>query len=607
MQLMSTGLPDSDAGQALLDHWHCLQAFLKEWGEKQETLLQPAVPSEFAQWCRGASSTAETLLTVSTCDDSKDIFDTGPSTPSPADPVEVELVLECDLADKVKLELDAEPNGIANIPALDKRQTTPMSEDPPYWFTKPMPTADVCRRATTNQRIQTNNDFIRQLGSSRGIGFEEKRGFARVFNRGCLENLTQAVIFANACVISADSDWSMAYPGQDNLTLKFLELGFACYYVFEIIIKISSDGRTFFCGPEYAWSIFDSFLALQAIYEQIVWLSGAEGFMNLSLLRLLRTLKVLKLLRLVRLLRGFRELRLILASTLGSAKALFWAFLLVLTITFMFAVCLLQMCASHVAESPADWRYFEDYWSSVGTGMLTLSMATMGGQDWEVLAKPLHRVGWYAYAALLAYVFVSAYGVFNILNSIFIQATVEYAERDKQLRLELELEKKHEHVEALRSLFHGFDRDNDGTISMSEFQGELANPVMVAFLGTLDIPTTDAKQLFNILSRHGKKQVDIDAFVHGCIKLKGGAKSIDLHALLQEQRKYSKEAGMALTKLDARLEVLLAHELTRPRQVSDEKGNNDIHLSRQMSALQSSIRDISRRIDQAVPLARIAM
>merc|ERR1719401_3271473 len=55
---------------------------------------------------------------------------------------------------------------------------------------------------------------------------------------------------------------------------------------------------------------------------------------------------------------------------------------------------------------------------------------------------------------------------------------------------------------------------------------------MIAFCSSLDIELLDVDLFFNVLSSNGRRSVDLETFVVGCIKLRGLAKSMDLIELI---------------------------------------------------------------------------
>merc|ERR1719265_1268164 len=86
---------------------------------------------------------------------------------------------------------------------------------------------------------------------------------------------------------------------------------------------------------------------------------------------------------------------------------------------------------------------------------------------------------------------------------------------------------------------------------------------MHAFAQSLEIDTSDTKQFFCILSDHGKRTVDIETFVVGCIKLKGQAKSMDLMDLVYahrqavaEQHEFRIHCSAALNFMTEKVEIL---------------------------------------------------
>eukprot|EP00747_Dinoflagellata_sp_TGD_P202882 gnl/TRDRNA2_/TRDRNA2_76468_c1_seq1.p1 gnl/TRDRNA2_/TRDRNA2_76468_c1~~gnl/TRDRNA2_/TRDRNA2_76468_c1_seq1.p1 ORF type:complete len:144 (-),score=39.24 gnl/TRDRNA2_/TRDRNA2_76468_c1_seq1:62-433(-) len=106
-----------------------------------------------------------------------------------------------------------------------------------------------------------------------------------------------------------------------------------------------------------------------------------------------------------------------------------------------------------------------------------------------------------------------------------------------------------------------------------------------AFANSLYIDTQDLEQVFALLSNEGKNSVDIDAFVVGCIRLKGAAKSSDVNALLHEQRK---EQEIAKSFRDnqvlqlARIERTLKRQMLASQDPSKQSGEQSDPASPQL-------------------------
>merc|ERR1712224_483211 len=86
-------------------------------------------------------------------------------------------------------------------------------------------------------------------------------------------------------------------------------------------------------------------------------------------------------------------------------------------------------------------------------------------------------------------------------------------------------------------VFREADIDGSGTITADELVQHLGNTVVLAHLHTLGLEVHEAVGLFRLLDVDESHEVSIDEFVVGCMRLKGGAKSIDLATLMYENKK----------------------------------------------------------------------
>merc|ERR1740123_1967431 len=66
---------------------------------------------------------------------------------------------------------------------------------------------------------------------------------------------------------------------------------------------------------------------------------------------------------------------------------------------------------------------------------------------------------------------------------------------------------------------------------MEQFLGDSE---LTMYLEALDIVANDARVLFRLLDRDQSGIIDIDEFCDGCMRLKGEAKSFDVHCMIYE-------------------------------------------------------------------------
>lgn len=95
---------------------------------------------------------------------------------------------------------------------------------------------------------------------------------------------------------------------------------------------------------------------------------------------------------------------------------------------------------------------------------------------------------------------------------------------------------KQVNTEKLYALFQFLDDDGSGCITMGEFNREIDNPKVQLFFGGLGVDHEDAKELFAAISDDGDHDISLCQFIHGCMHLKGAAKSLDMLAVLHDIR-----------------------------------------------------------------------
>merc|ERR1712032_1778116 len=91
-------------------------------------------------------------------------------------------------------------------------------------------------------------------------------------------------------------------------------------------------------------------------------------------------------------------------------------------------------------------------------------------------------------------------------------------------------------VGALRQGFTKADENSNGRITWNTFQSKLNHPGMRCIFEAVDLDLSEARNLFRLLDLDEVGAIRIDEIVHGCLRLRGVAKSIDVAALLHESR-----------------------------------------------------------------------
>jgi len=203
-------------------------------------------------------------------------------------------------------------------------------------------------------------------------------------------------------------------------------------------------------------------------------------------------------------------------------------------------MCFLQAGTSYLQQSdgnaPQDEiEAIQTHWGSVYKAMLSLYMASTGGESWRNLADPLKPVGQLFYMLFLLYIAFFMFVFVNTVTSLFIEATMNSADKEWRMVVREEMQKKNDYVRKAEQLFEFMDRDSSGDVTEDEFKKYTTNPQMAAFASSLDLDVSDITQFYKMLSCRGRYSVDAETFVVGCLKLRGTARSLDLQGLIVSQ------------------------------------------------------------------------
>jgi len=352
--------------------------------------------------------------------------------------------------------------------------------------------------------------------------------------------ISACLVLAYTVVIGVISDMDMrrAVKGDEPLDWVWVvDLAFTTAFALELLMRVIAEKCWFFRGPARLWNLFDM-LVVAASFTEIL------DFLDVSLasLRVLRVVRAVRVLRVIRVFQVFRPLRLMAASILSCMVSLTWAFVLLLTVMYIFSVMLLQGANSHLQTSSqgvsaeAMLLLTEDF-GSLARAIFSLTQAISGGRSWGEYAAPFVEISpWYGLGFTVFVVFV-IFGVLNILTGVFVASTAAVGNIDRDLVIQEEMSRQESVVNQIRALFNGIDIDKSGTLSKKELQRNLNDSRVKAYFSVLQIDVQEATGLFDLLDVDGSGEVSVEEFIMTCMRLKGTAKSIDLAAMLFENKR----------------------------------------------------------------------
>merc|ERR1712110_985217 len=151
----------------------------------------------------------------------------------------------------------------------------------------------------------------------------------------------------------------------------------------------------------------------------------------------------------------------------------------------------------------------------MGRAMCTLYMSFSGGIDWETVSAPLADASGFLVMLFITYIAFVNLALMNVVTGLFCQNAIETAKHDKEEVISTHVQEKSKFVQELRELFGilNTSQEEEGFITLADFEEHLKDKRMVAFYKALDIEVSDAWTLYKLLDTDRNGTVNIEQFV----------------------------------------------------------------------------------------------
>jgi len=353
---------------------------------------------------------------------------------------------------------------------------------------------------------------------------------------GGFELIMSILIMSNVIYCGVEVEYlAQTKLNEPPVAFRWVSLLFTIAFTMELILRLASEGRDFVKRPNRWWNLFDSFLVAVALAD--VAFGGAEDSSGgMTSLRVMRMVRVVRVLRIARIMRHFRSLRILISSVLHTLRSLGWTMVLLGMITYVFGILFTQAATQHLIEDGSEVPRLEDAYGTVGRSIFTLFQAISGGVDWGNIVIPLGLVHPMWVAFYLLYFSFTYFAVLNVVTGVFCHTAIESASLDQDMAVQAQMAAKQVYVQRLQTLFSKINTKNTGKITLDEFEASMKDEKLLAYFASIELSIDEAFSLFKLLDRDGEHELDIDAFVTGCLKLRGQAKSIDIAMMMYETR-----------------------------------------------------------------------
>jgi voltage-gated sodium channel len=311
-----------------------------------------------------------------------------------------------------------------------------------------------------------------------------------------------------------------------------VEIIFLVLYSIELVMKLIVHRLYFFVNEEMKWNVFDFTLVMFTIVDQAL----ASSSFDLTFMRSLRILKMAKILRTFKLVKSLKELKIIMNALMGSVVSLFWSIAMMVFIFFVFGLVFVQGTTTYFKDQDEnlddDERVaLQETFGSVSLAILSLYKATTGGDDWSNFYGPLVPTGDLNCGLFLFFISFTQIAFMNILTGVFVETAMKLAEPD-MVEVVMERRKAEEMEKSeLKHLASALDTDGSNLVSHAEFMMQMRKPnsPLRTYLEGLGLDKVAVQRFFAMLLESSKhKEVDLDTFVQGCMKMNKPATTLDL-------------------------------------------------------------------------------
>lgn len=388
------------------------------------------------------------------------------------------------------------------------------------------------------------NLALKKMPSSEEVVRKDWMG--RIVQHSAFDATASLMIFVNSIFIAVETQW-MATNLKSPLFVQVMNYFCSFFFFVELIMRMMAYRIEFFTRPgSRGWNIFDLLLVLVSFVDL-----ASAFFTRDPTVDVLQAVKILKMLRIARIFRVFRfsrELSLMALMIVDSMRSLMWAMLMLMLMIFVFAVWFTTNATFYLREyadtssptwyqdlqklAPENVNDIKNNFGALYVTTYSLLRSMLGGINWGILCDMLLKMDTISPMLFIFYILFTMLAVLNIVTGVFVDNAGAAAKTQRDYIIEKEREVKETYIRELQNLFWQMDDDESGTLTAEEMQQLVKDPRMAAYFTALGFEPHDCVRLFTLLDTDSSGTVDIEEFLDGCLRLKGFARSIDVHFIM---------------------------------------------------------------------------
>jgi len=383
----------------------------------------------------------------------------------------------------------------------------------------------------------------------------------RVLQSGPFETVISIIILLNVILIGVSSDFDvqcsvmdMSCDSEVRGSLLLTNTAFAVIFALEVSFRILFFGWEFWFGVGWEWNLVDAVVVALSIIEEV-----ANTGSDVLYVRVLRLFRFVRTLRVVRTFPIFHTLRTLSNAIKDSVVCFCWAMVLLCFVIFMFAAGFVPVLVDFADSGTASENHLDflrTFFPSLSRTLLTLFMSVTGGLSWwDVESVFLDISPWLAIAFAL-YVSLMHLALMNIVTGVFVNGALEQSQLDRDSMAKMELDRRQADMERLRAMFAKVDSLDTGRITMGQFLEFWEMEDVKVLFAVMGLDISDAMCFFESLDVDGSRELELEEFVMGCMKLRGCAKNLDMATILRENKNIMEKLEKSTRHMERQLEQL---------------------------------------------------
>merc|ERR1719245_2826106 len=177
------------------------------------------------------------------------------------------------------------------------------------------------------------------------------------------------------------------------------------------------------------------------------------------------------------------------------------------------------------------------FFGSLVKAMMSLFGAISGGVDWMEVSDALTSVHWFYQPVFVVYMCFMVFGVLNVFTGTFVDQSLQAAHKDTHNMMQVQLSERQAILKVVKDLFGAMGDNGSQMLTRQQFAHMLTDPHVIAYLRALDVNLNEARGMFELLDVDHSDTLSVEEFLNGCIRMKGGARAVDMVEVLYESKK----------------------------------------------------------------------